>query len=226
MSRNKLARFRENQLAPNVFEAGKSNYENMKGQWHAAFFRNQNPIVLELACGRGEYSVALAAKYPHLNFVGVDIKGARLWKGSQQALAQGLANVAFLRTQIQQIEDFFAKGEVSEIWLIHPDPRPKEADARRRLTCPRFLDHYRNISVDQVLVRLKTDSAGLFRYTLDEVLPTEPIANLVYTEDLYHSPLLADHLDQHGQPIKTKYEDMFMAQGCTIHYAKFRLLAK
>ncbi len=224
MSRNKLERFRENQLAPNVFEAGKANYENMKGQWHRTYFQNDRPIVLELACGRGEYSVALAAKHPELNFVGVDIKGARLWKGSQIALREGLANVAFLRAQIQQIETFFAKGEVSEIWLIHPDPRDKDADARRRLTFPRFLAHYRNISVDNVLIRLKTDSASLFAYTMEEVLPNEPISELVYTDNLYQSPLVTDHLDKNGQPVKTKYEEMFMAKGCTIHYAKFRLL--
>ncbi|MCU0451932.1 MAG: tRNA (guanosine(46)-N7)-methyltransferase TrmB [Bernardetiaceae bacterium] len=221
MSRNKLERFHANSLAYNVMEPGKPRFDQMKGQWHA-HFGNQNPIVLELACGRGEYSLALAAKHPHLNIVGVDIKGARIWKGSQAAIQQGLANVAFLRTKIQNIEDFFAPGEVAEIWLIHPDPRPKEVDIRRRLTNPRFLNHYRRLGGPGVQVRLKTDSAGLFAYTM-EVLAGQAISDLQYTEDLYQSPLLADHLDVHGQPIRTKYEEMFMAKGCRIHYVKFRL---
>ncbi|MCS6969209.1 MAG: tRNA (guanosine(46)-N7)-methyltransferase TrmB [Cytophagales bacterium] len=222
MGKSKLQRFADNRLAPNVIEPGKPLYQTIRGNWHVSYFHNFNPIVLELACGRGEYTVAFAEKYPDKNFIGVDIKGARIWKGSQICLRKGLQNAAFLRIQIQQIENFFASGEVSEIWLIHPDPRPKEGDQRRRLTHPRFLNHYRNIGKPGMWFHLRTDNAGLFHYTL-EMLQNEPITDLAYTNNLYESPLLADHLDITGQPIRTKYEELFTLQGHTIHYLRCRL---
>jgi tRNA (guanine-N7-)-methyltransferase len=222
MGRRKLERFAANQVAHNVFEHGKPSYETIRGNWHKTYFHNNHPISLELACGRGEYTVALAEKFPEQNFIGVDIKGARLWKGSQLCLQKGLHNAAFLRTQIQNIETFFAAGEVSEIWLIHPDPRPKDGDERRRLTNPRFLQHYRNIGKPGMWLRLRTDSDRLFHYTM-EVLQSEKITDLSYTEDLYHSPLLEEHMDINGEPIRTKYEEMFVAKGHKIHYLKCRL---
>jgi tRNA (guanine-N7-)-methyltransferase len=223
MSRKKLIRFEYNADNEKIIQDGKPIYETIKGKWHSEYFKNDNPIVLELACGRGEYTVALAQKYTDVNFVGVDLKGARIWKGATQSEAMGLNNVAFLRTIIENLDKFFEKGEVSEIWLIHPDPRPKSRDEKRRLTSPRFLNLYRSISQDNVLVRLKTDSTLLYEFTL-ETIENERISDLEYTSDLYQSPLLADHLDIQHQPIKTKYENKFAELGFTINYIKFRLL--
>jgi tRNA (guanine-N7-)-methyltransferase len=217
MARGKLARFAENTTSPNVIEEGKPIFEQIKGHWHSDFFHNSNPIVLELACGRGEYTVGLAAHFPEKNFIGVDIKGDRIWKGSQFALQNQLHNAAFLRTQIQDLERFFAKGEVSEIWLVFPDPRPKKRDIHRRISHPRFLEIYRNISCPNVLIRLKTDNPGLFDYTM-EVLEELHIQPIAATRDLYNSPLLEEHLG-----IRTKYEKVFSEKGFTINYVKFCL---
>lgn len=216
MARKKLIRFAQNQQSWNVIEAGKPFYESCKGKWNSDFFKNSNPIVLELGCGRGEYTVGMAKIFPNKNFIGVDIKGARLWKGSQEALQAGLQNVGFLRTYIQNLENFFAPQEVAEIWLIHPDPRPKEADARRRLTHPRFLQMYRNLLKQEGWVHLKTDSTTLFEYTL-EVLKEQKIKNLHYTYDLYASTYAAEHFG-----IKTKYEILFEQEGEKIKYLKFQ----
>jgi tRNA (guanine-N7-)-methyltransferase len=216
MGRKKLERFAQNNANQNVIQEGKDFFRNCKGKWHSEYFQNNNPIVLELACGRGEYSVGLAEIFPEKNFIGVDIKGARLWKGSTLAIEKGLRNVAFLRTYIQNLEDFFAEKEVSEIWLIHPDPRPKEADARRRLTHPRFLEMYKKLLQKDSFVHLKTDNTGLFEYTL-EVLKDFSIKNLVYTYDLNSSELASEHFG-----IKTKYEMAFEEKGEKIKYLKFQ----
>jgi tRNA (guanine-N7-)-methyltransferase len=223
MSRKKLIRFEHNAENEKIIQAGKPIYQTIKGKWHSDYFKNNHPIVLELACGRGEYSVALAQKYPDKNFIGVDLKGARLWKGVTQSDALGLKNIAFLRTIIENLDQFFAEGEVAEIWLIHPDPRPKSRDEKRRLTSPRFLKLYRQIGQKNTLIRLKTDSDLLYEFTL-ETLQNEAIEALEHTANLYESPLLADHLDIGGQPIRTKYEKVFTELGHTIHYVKFRLL--
>jgi tRNA (guanine-N7-)-methyltransferase len=222
MSRKKLQRFEENQQNERVIQAGKPNYQTIKGKWHSDFFKNNNPIVLELACGRGEYSIALAQKYPEKNFIGVDLKGARIWKGAVTADKLQLKNIGFLRTIIENLDQFFEQGEVAEIWLIHPDPRPKLRDAKRRLTSPRFLNLYRQIGQSDMWVHLKTDSKLLYEYTL-QVLENENISNLIHTDNLYKSPLLADHLDINQQAIKTKYENHFSEKGHTIHYIKFQL---
>ncbi|GIV30190.1 MAG: tRNA (guanine-N(7)-)-methyltransferase [Bacteroidia bacterium] len=216
MGRKKLERFAQNQQSWNVVEAGKPFYEACKGKWHSDFFKNTNPIVLELACGRGEYSVGMAKVFPNKNFIGVDIKGSRLWKGSQEAMKENLNNVGFLRTYIQNLENFFAPQEVAEIWLIHPDPRPKEADARRRLTHPRFLQMYRNLLQKEGWLHLKTDNTGLFEYTL-EVLQEQKIKNLHFTKDLYASEYAEEHFG-----IKTKYELLFEQEGEKIKYLKFQ----
>ncbi|MGD1843316.1 MAG: tRNA (guanosine(46)-N7)-methyltransferase TrmB [Thermonemataceae bacterium] len=216
MGRKKLVRFTDNALQHNVIEEGKPFFENCKGNWQAEHFGNTNPLVLELACGRGEYTVGLAAIYPEKNFIGVDIKGARIWKGSSIALEQGLTNVAFLRTYIQNLDHFFSPNEIQSIWIIHPDPRPRNKDAKRRLTHPRFLAMYKQLLSADGYVHLKTDNSGLFDYTL-EVLQKQPIKNLTFTRDLYSSLLAAAH---HG--IKTKYEKAFEAKGFTINYLKFQ----
>ncbi len=134
MSRRKLAKFEENRLRDNVIEPGKPLYETIKGNWNESYFKNNHPITLELACGRGEYSIGLARKFPEGNFIGVDLKGDRIWKGSGIAIEEGLENVAFLRTQIQWLEKYFAPEEASEIWITFPDPRPKDRDEKHRLT--------------------------------------------------------------------------------------------
>jgi tRNA (guanine-N7-)-methyltransferase len=220
LARSKLFRFDQNTQADNVLEVGKPLYEHIKGNWHSIYFKNSNPLVIELACGRGEYTTGLAAAYPDKNFVGIDIKGDRLWKGSQVAIENNLQNVAFLRTKIEELEKFFAKGEVAEIWIIHPDPRPRLRDARRRLTSPRFLGVYSRVLQPFGTIRLKTDSSLLFDYSLElfdseEVKPY--IRNLVYTKDLYQSPLLAEH-----HQIQTKYEKAAVSKNISIKYLRFK----
>ena len=218
MSRKKLERFAHNQQSPYIIEAGKPFYEHCKGRWLQEYFHNEQPIVLELACGRGEYTTGLAAEHPHKNFIGVDIKGARIWKGSSVAEAQDLQNVAFLRAYIQNLEQFFAPQEVQDIWLIHPDPRPRSKDEKRRLTHPRFLEMYRRLMQPQGTLHFKTDNAGLFEYSM-EVLAQSPIQNLAWTDNLQESPLLAEHFG-----IRTKYELAFEAKGSKIHYLRFQFL--
>ncbi|WP_026998480.1 tRNA (guanosine(46)-N7)-methyltransferase TrmB [Eisenibacter elegans] len=215
MGRQKLKKFEDNDKAGNIVQAGKPIYETIKGNWRA-FFGNDKPLVVELACGRGEYSVGLAGVFPEKNFVGVDIKGARLWTGSQAAYAQGLDNVAFLRAYIQNLTDFFAPQEIDELWITFPDPRPRNSDERRRLTHPRFLAMYRQLLKPEGWLHLKTDSDSLFEYTL-ETLAEHPIKDFVHTSDLYSSSMAQDH---HG--IKTYYEHLFSAQGFSIKYLRFR----
>lgn len=215
--RNKLERFKQNEENTNVVQPGKPLYDTIKGKWREEFFKNDRDIVLELACGRGEYTVGLAQEYPERNFVGVDIKGDRIWKGSQFATKNGLQNVGFLRTFIQNIEQYFAPGEVNEIWVVHPDPRPKDSDERRRLTNSRFLTMYKNLLTPDGWLHFKTDNADLFEYTL-EVLQDWKIKDFEFTHDLYQNQEL---LDQHHN-IKTRYELKFVAEGHKIHYLKFR----
>lgn len=214
MSRQKLPRFAQNEEAPNVIQQGKPLYETVKGQWNGAVFAQAQPLVLELACGRGEYTVGLSQAYKDKNFIGIDIKGARIWVGSQYALKTGLDNVAFLRTHIQNLDVFFAPEEVSEIWITFPDPRPKQRHAKRRLTHPRFLHMYQQMLKTGGWLHLKTDNTGLFHYTLD-VLKHLGVTELVSTEDLYASPYAEDHLG-----IKTKFEAMFTALGQRIKYLR------
>lgn len=218
MARYKQAKFTAIHERENVIEPSKELFKSIKGNWHS-FFGNNNGIVLELACGRGEYSVGLAEHYPHLNFIGVDVKGERIWKGSGIAMEKKLRNVAFLRAHISHLAHFFSDSEVSEIWIIHPDPRPKTKDIKRRLTHPRFLSLYRHVLKSGGLIRFKTDNRPLFDYTLG-VLETEPIENLTFTTDLYQSSLQAEH---HG--IVTRYESMFTQEGHTINYLRFNYLA-
>ena len=219
MIKGKLAKFADMAEYPHVFEYPFSVMEDvpfeMKGHWHRDFFKNDNPIVLELGCGRGEYTVGLGRLFPDKNFIGVDIKGARMWSGATESLNEGMTNVAFLRTNIEIIDRFFAPGEVSEIWLTFSDPQMKKAT--KRLTSTYFMNRYRRFLVDSGLIHLKTDSNFMFTYTKYMVehnqLPVE-----FCTDDLYHSGLVDDILS-----IRTYYEQQWLDRGLNIKYLKFRL---
>ena len=215
--KNKLERFRIVAGRDNVLEPGKELFEKIRGKWNETYFKNGNPITVELACGRGEYSVALAKLFPSRNFVGVDIKGDRIWKGSTLALEQSLTNIGFLRANILNVEFFFAEGEVDEIWLTFADPRPKKRDVKRRLTNSRFLDMYKKVLRKGGYLRFKTDNTGLYEYTLEEINQRNDIEDLVSTDDVYKSPLLPECFD-----IKTRYEEMFTSKGEKIKYLRFR----
>ncbi len=211
-----MARFAENEERRNILQPGKAIYENIRGNWKTDYFKNDNPIVVELACGRGEYTVGMAKLFDNKNFIGVDIKGDRLWKGSNAALEHGLEHVAFLRTQILLIEKFFEEGEIDEIWITFPDPRPRDRDERRRLTFKRFLEIYKRILKPGGTIRLKTDNTGLYEYSVETISERPDVENLHHTNDLYHSELRPECLD-----IRTKFEEKFSAQGHDIKYLRF-----
>jgi tRNA (guanine-N7-)-methyltransferase len=215
--KSKLKRFEVIASRDNVLERGKDIWTKIKGNWNEMYFRNDRPITVELACGRGEYSVGLANRFPERNFVGVDMKGDRLWKGSTLATEQSLSNVGFLRTQILDIESFFEAGEVDEIWLTFPDPRPRKRDAKRRLTSPRFMDTFKKVLKPGSYFRLKTDNTPFFDYTMEQLGMRNDIDDLQHTYDLYGSELRGECFD-----IKTRYEEMFSAKGETIKYLRFR----
>ena len=212
MTRRKQHRFLQNAESANVIEVGKPHYKTIKGNWRSDYFENENPLVLELACGKGEYTVGLAQAFPHTNFIGVDIKGDRIARGSQAAQALGLTNVAFLRTDINYLTEFFAEREVNEIWVTFPDPQPRPRQDKHRLTHPRFLITYQRLLTPGGTFHLKTDNPELFTYSLEKVRE-EGFTDLHYTTDLYHSPLNEIHLN-----IKTKYEQLFFDKGFTINY--------
>jgi tRNA (guanine-N7-)-methyltransferase len=215
--RKKQARFSYIKAADNVIQEGKPLFGGLKGKWCSLHFKNDQPITLELACGRGEYTIALARIFPERNFVGLDIKGDRLWMGSKIAHQEGLTNVAFLRALVHDLDVHFASDEVSEIWLTFPDPRPKDRDERRRLTFKRFIALYKQILKPGGYFKLKTDNTGLFEYTLEELDKRPDVINLEFTYDLAGSELLKDHYG-----IITRYEEMFTGQGETIKYLKFK----
>ncbi len=215
--KRKLERFKEIEGQPNVIEPSKEIYHYVKGKWSEDFFKNSNPITLELACGRGEYTVGLAKLFPDNNYIGVDIKGERIWKGSFRAKEDNLSNVAFLRTMILLIENFFEDGEVNEIWITFPDPRPRKRDIKRRLTSPRFLAIYKRLLNPGGYVRLKTDNTGLYEYSLEELQARKDIADLKFTDDVYNSVLRPECFD-----IRTRYEDEFASKGEKIKYLRFQ----
>ncbi len=190
----------------------------LRGKWNECYFHNSNPIVLELGCGKGEYAVGLGKRFPDKNYIGVDIKGARMWTGAKQVEEEKLTNVAFLRTSIELIEHFFGPGEVSEIWITFPDPQMKNAN--KRLTSTRFLNNYRKILTDRGMVHLKTDSPFLFTYT-SELVKLNSLSVDVCTNDLYAGQLNSDILE-----IKTHYERQWLDRGKTIKYICFHLPAQ
>ena len=223
MSKGKLAKFADMEKYENVFQYPYSVVEHvpfeMQGHWRERYFHNDHPIVLELGCGKGEYAVSLARLFPDVNFIGVDIKGARMWTGATQALQEGLSNVAFLRTNIEIIDRFFAKDEVQEIWLTFSDPQMK--NPRKRLSSTYFLERYRRFLVDGGIIHLKTDSHFLFTYTT-LMVEKNHLPLLFRTEDLYHTEGL-DAQTSHILGIQTYYERMWIERGLNIKYMKFQL---
>lgn len=212
MGHKKLIRFEAIKHFPNVLQYP----EGMQGNWHS-FFKNNNPVTLELACGKGEYTVGLSRKYPSRNVIGVDLKGNRIWAGAKKCLDEGLTNAAFIRSQIEQITHYFTPGEVQEIWITFPDPQLRISRAKKRLTHPRFLRLYQQILVNGGYIHLKTDSPDLYRFT-----------KLV--AGLYNIPIIEDFDDVYAQPeitpelaIKTYYESLDIAGSKRVHYLKLSL---
>lgn len=217
MGKNKLAKFANMESYPHVFQypfavLQEKGFE-MKGKWNEKFFKNSNPIILELGCGKGEYTVGLAKLYPDNNFIGVDIKGARMWSGAKQSLEEGLSNVAFLRTHIELLTHFFEEGEVSEIWITFPDPQMNKVN--RRMTSTRFMKLYGQLIKPNGVIHLKSDSNFMFTYT-SQMVGLNNQGVLFKTDDLYHSELVDDVLT-----IKTFYEQQWIARGLDIKYIKF-----
>ncbi|HAP31184.1 MAG TPA: tRNA (guanosine(46)-N7)-methyltransferase TrmB [Flavobacteriales bacterium] len=220
MAKNKLRKFSQMAEYPNVFqptfEELKSGF-SIQGKWKPEVFKNDNPLVVELGCGKGEYSVGLAKKYPEKNFLGIDVKGARMWKGASDAVHECISNVAFLRTRIEFIEYCFANSEVDEIWITFPDPQIKKKRAKNRLTHPVFLERYSNILQDKGLIHLKTDSQFLHGYTLGIIEGHQH--HLEDAEhDIYNAVLQRDNME-----IKTHYEQLFLEKNMPITYLRFRL---
>jgi len=223
MGKGKLQKFAEMETFRNVFQYPYAVIENvpfeMKGRWRDEYFHNQNPIVLELGCGKGEYTVGLARMFPDINFIGVDIKGARMHKGAKEAISENLANVAFLRTNIEFIDRFFGEDEVQEIWLTFSDPQMK--NPRRRLSSTYFMERYRRFLADKGIVHLKTDSNFLFTYTR-YMVEHNSLPLLFSTEDLYHTDGI-DEATRQILGIKTYYEQQWIERGLNIKYMKFEL---
>lgn len=217
MGKNKLAKFAQMEHYPNVFQYpfARITQESfpLKGRWREDFFGNDNPIVLELGCGKGEYTVGLGKKFPEKNFIGIDIKGARMWTGATESNELGMRNVAFLRTEIELLEHFFAPSEVNEIWITFPDPQMKKVT--KRLTSTKFVERYAKLLNDSGCIHLKTDSPFLYTYTKAMLelnnLPIEEI-----TSDLYSGESTNEILD-----IKTYYERQWLSRGLTIKYIRF-----
>jgi tRNA (guanine-N7-)-methyltransferase len=212
MGQKKLIRFAEILGFPNVLQYP----ENMNGQW-ATHFKNDNPLTLELACGKGEYTIGLARMYPHRNFIGIDLKGNRIWVGAKKALTDELVNVAFLRTHIDKITEYFNKGEVEEIWITFPDPQLRHRDIKKRLTHPKFLRLYQQILGKGGKIHLKTDSPDLYHFTL-EVIHMYGLSTLANMDNVYDVPDRMEELN-----IKTHYEGLDIAQSNRIHYLCFTL---
>jgi tRNA (guanine-N7-)-methyltransferase len=211
-----------NVVEPTTEEVFRKDYP-LKGKWRSEIFKNENPIVLELGCGKGEYSVGMGEQYPDKNFIGVDIKGNRIWRGAKTAFENKMNNVHFLRTQIDHIASFFAEGEVDEIWITFPDPQPKDRLERKRLTSPMFIARYAGFLKPNGIIHLKTDHEGFFRYTLAEVERCN-YKLVESTFSLYDE--MKEDLDPKTQEIlniRTFYENLFAAKGHSIHYCRFQL---
>jgi len=228
MTKGKLQKFSELLALPNVYENFNPNDKFLingdeeevliKGKWRSDHFKNENPIVLELACGRGEYSLGLGEMYPNKNFIGVDIKGARIWKGASYASKHGMHNVAFLRTRIELINDYFDKDEIDEIWIIFPDPFLKKSKANRRLTSAAFINKYRKFLKKPGLVHLKTDSHPLYQFSLETIAEDDKCIIEYQNDNIYASDLAYKELE-----IKTYYEESHLKDGRLIKYLRFTI---
>lgn len=215
MGKDKIRRFAEIGTFANVFQLDEG--KSLKGFWASDHFKNGKPLVLELACGKGEYAVNMAQLFPDKNFIGIDYKGNRIWRGAKTALEEKVENVAFLRIQIEHILDYFAPDEVSEIWITFPDPQPQISREKKRLTSDRFLDKYKIILKPDGILHLKTDNDGFYQYTAQKI--NELGLKLhIQTEDLYNSEFADDVLS-----IKTYYEKKYLAHDKNINYLKFSL---
>jgi len=220
MGKDKLNKFIAIGTYPHVFEHDREGTIDLKGKWKEQVFKNDNPIVLELGCGKGEYSVGLADFYPTKNFIGCDIKGNRIFIGAKDSLDRKMKNIAFLRTRIDYITDYFSDGEVDEIWLTFSDPQPKKP--RKRLSSPMFIERYRKILKPGGVIHMKTDSDLLFEFTVEEI--NQKYKMIEHTRDLYHE--LSENLDTLTKEIfhiKTHYEELFTKKGSVIKYCKFTL---
>lgn len=221
-SKNKLKRFRENETFSNVYQPDRDDVLNntfsLKSNWNQEVFKNNHPIVLELGCGKGEYSVELARRYPNINFIGIDIKGSRFWRGAKTAVEENISNVAFLRTQIELIENCFGTNEVDEIWITFPDPQIKYKRTKHRLTNAVFLDRYKNILKPEGIINLKTDSEFMHGYTLG--LLHGAGHNVLYAN---HNVYRNDGAPEVVTAIQTFYESQYLEQNKPITYIKFQL---
>ena len=219
-NKNKLQRFAENETFSNMFQYTYDQVKNgffLKGKWQKEFFKNNNPIIVELACGKGEYTVGLAKRYPDKNFIGIDIKGARIWQGLVNAKEQSLNNVAFIRTRIDQIGFYFDKEELDEIWITFPDPQPRRIKEKKRLTSHQFLARYKPLLKENHIIHLKTDNIIFYDFTMDVI--KEGKHHLLYeNEDIYHSKL-----DNEVTQIQTFYEKIWLANGVKIKYLEFKI---
>lgn len=213
MGKDKIRRFAEIAEFANVLQLDEG--KPMAGKWSAGFFKNNSPLVLELACGKGEYTVNMAQLFPERNFIGVDYKGNRIWRGAKTAMEEGINNVGFLRIQIENITDYFLPGEVDEIWITFPDPQPQLSREKKRLTSPRFLAMYKQILKPGAIMHLKTDNDGLHAYTAG-IIEEHGLKKHVQTEDLYHSEYADEVLS-----IKTYYERKYLKDNKNINYLKF-----
>ena len=219
MAKRKLKRFEEMKKFSNVLQPEFNEVYNkdfaFKGKWNKSFFQNDNPIIVDLGCGKGEYTIELARRFEEKNYIGIDIKGARIWKGAKQALDENINNAAFIRTRVELINSFFDSNEIDEIWLLFPDPQPKKK--KKRLTSGKFLNLYKKILRTDGIVHLKTDSDLLYLYTL-EIAKYNNLEVECFTDDLYNSNFIDDSLS-----IKTYYENQFLEQGSNINYLRFKL---
>ena len=221
MTKNKLARFAEMKTFPNVIEPEFREVFNkdyrLKGKWRKEFFHNDNPIVLELGCGKAEYTVNLARRYPDHNFIGIDIKGARMWRGAKTALEENITNAAFLRTRIDFINSFFGEDEVKAIWITFPDPQPKKA--KKRLISTKFLTYYQHFIQDNATIHLKTDNLNIYHYTL--AITRQNDLELLHAENNIHG--VNNNKLEEIRKIQTFYEEQFLEEHKKIKYIAFKL---
>ena len=221
MGKQKLTRWAELGTFNNVIQPGKETGlgidHPIKGKWKSEIFRNQNPVILELGCGKGEYTVGLSKKFPENNYIGIDIKGARMWRGAKTAHEGNVNNAGFLRTRIEFINSFFAEDEVDEIWITFPDPHPGKRNSNKRLTCPWFLNNYHNFLKNNGIIHLKTDNSDLYNYT--KGLAEKNKLKIIFATSDLHSDKAGDDI----LSIRTHYENLFLKEKIKINYLSFRL---